>query len=191
MTGHRLTFVLSAAVIVLVASPARARIDVKIDFDKSFNFKTVKTWSFDPDGSGDVRMARTMTDDPVAAKRVADPIIVDAVGVEMTKLRLASASNPDISIRYYLLLVINQTAQTMGQFLPSTVAWGLPPFAQATQSLELMNQGALVLDLSAGGKVVWRGVAQAKVKFDVEPKKRNDILRQAVHQLLRRFPPKQ
>jgi hypothetical protein len=191
MTGPRIAIVLLAASAVLIAAPARARIDVKIDFDKSFNFKQVRTWSFDPEASGDVRMARTMTDDPVAAKKLADPIIVDAVGAAMTKLKLANAPSPDISVKYYLLLVINQTAQTMGQFLPSTVAWGLPPFAQATQSLELMNQGALVLDLSAGGRVVWRGVAQAKVKFDVEPKKRNEILRQAVHQLLRRFPPKQ
>ena len=58
------------------------------------------------------------------------------------------------------------STQTMGQFLPATTAWGLPPFPQATQSLKIMNRGSLVLDLSAKGTVVWRGVAQAKIKMD-------------------------
>ena len=83
------------------------------------------------------------------------------------------------------------TAQTMGQFLPATTAWGLPPFAQATQSLKMMNQGSLVLDLSAKGVVVWRGVAQAKIEFGAEDKKREALLREGVRDLLRRYPPKQ
>jgi hypothetical protein len=52
------------------------------------------------------------------------------------------------------------------------------------------NQGSLVIDLAANGNVVWRGVAQAKVKFDADFKKREALLREAVHDLLRRFPPK-
>ena len=83
------------------------------------------------------------------------------------------------------------STQTMGQFLPGTVAWGLPPFAQATQSLKMMNQGALVLDLSAKGEVVWRGVAQARIDFDADDKKREALLREGVRDLLRRYPPKQ
>ena len=73
---------------------------------------------------------------------------------------------------YYLLLTTNMTAQTMGQFLPATLQWGLPPFPPATQALEVMNQGSLVLDLSAKQDIVWRGVAQAKLKIGAEPKKR-------------------
>ena len=83
------------------------------------------------------------------------------------------------------------SAQTMGQFLPATTAWGLPPFEQATQSLKMMNQGSLVLDLSAKDVVVWRGVAQAKIKIDADDKKREALLREAVRDLLRRYPPKQ
>ena len=124
-------------------------------------------------------------------KAIADPIIVDAVGTEMARLKLQpAASNPDLIVRYFLLLSTNQTAQTMGQFLPGTVAWGLPPFEQTTQSLKIMNQGSLVLDLAGRGSVVWRGVAQAKLKFDTDPKKREAILREAVSDLLKKFPPK-
>jgi hypothetical protein len=94
-------------------------------------------------------------------------------------------------VRYFLLLSTDQTAQTMGQFLPGTTAWALPPFQQTTQSLKVMNQGALVIDLAGGGNVVWRGVAQAKLKFDTEFKKREAVMREAVRDLLKRFPPKQ
>ena len=38
--------------------------------------------------------------------------------------------------------------------------------------------------------MVWRGVAQAKIKLGIEVKKREALLREGVHELLRRFPPK-
>ena len=190
MIRTRLSVIAMTAAVCLLTESALARADVKIDFDKTFNFTAVRTWRFDPAGNGEVKMARTQKDDPDAAKAIAEPIIVDAVNNEMQKLKLQRADRPDLIVRYFLLLTTNQTAQTMGQFLPGTVAWGLPPFEQTTQSLKLMNQGALVIDLAANGNVVWRGVAQAKVKFDADFKKREALLREAVHDLLRRFPPK-
>ena len=179
-----------AAAIVL-AEPALARVDVKIDFDKNFNFQAVRTWRFDPAGNGEVKMARTQKDNPDAVKAVAEPIIVDTVNTEMQRLKLQTSETPDLIVRYFLLLSTDQTAQTMGQFLPGTVSWGLPPFQQTTQSLKVMNQGALVIDLTGAGNVVWRGVAQAKLKPDTDFKKREATLREAVRDLLKRFPPKQ
>lgn len=84
---------------------------------------------------------------------------------------------------------VSLSAQTRGQFLPANTAWGLPPFPPATQALKSMDHGSLVLDISANGKVVWRGVAQAKIKIDADAKKREALLREAVRDLLRRFPP--
>jgi Domain of unknown function (DUF4136) len=190
MIRTRLFAIAMTAAVFLLADSALARIDVKIDFDKAFNFTAVRTWRFDPAGNGEVKMARTQKDDPDAVKAVAEPIIVDAVTTEMQLLKLQRADSPDVIVRYFLLLTTNQTAQTMGQFLPGTVAWGLPPFEQTTQSLKLMNQGSLVIDLAANGNVVWRGIAQAKLKFDADFKKREAVIREAVHDLLRRFPPK-
>ena len=190
MIRTRLSVIAMTAAVCLLTESALARADVKIDFDKTFNFTAARTWRFDPAGNGEVKMARTQKDDPDGAKAIAEPNIVDAVNNEMQKHKLQRADTPDLIVRYFLLLTTNQTAQTMGQFLPGTVAWGLPPFEQTTQSLKLMNQGALVIDLAANGNVVWRGVAQAKVKFDADFKKREALLREAVHDLLRRFPPK-
>lgn len=191
MIKQTLAAIAIVAAVILLAEPALARVDVKIDFDKSFNFKAVRTWRFDPAGNGEVKMARTQKDDPDAVKAVAEPIIVDSVNTEMERLKLQKADAPDLIVRYFLLLSTDQTAQTLGQFLPGTVSWGLPPFQQTTQSLKIMNQGALVIDLAAGGNVVWRGVAQSRLKPDTDFKKREATLREAVRDLLRRFPPKQ
>ena len=90
--------------------------------------------------------------------------------------------------RSYLLLTNTMSSQELGQFLPATTQWGVPPFAPATQSLEVMNQGSLVLDVSANGRVVWRGVAKAKIKMDIDEKRRQELIREAVRDLLRRYP---
>jgi len=182
---------LPIALLALAVQAVSARLDVKVDFDKSFNFKAVRTWGWHADGPGEVKMARTQTDNPEAMTKIAEPPIVDAVTVEMTRLGLQQApSDPDLAVHYYLLLTTNQSAQTIGQFIPSTMAWGLPLFPQATQSLKVLNQGSLVLDLSAKDRVVWRGVAQAQIKPETDVKKKEALLREGVRDLLKRYPPK-
>jgi hypothetical protein len=167
-------------------------VDTNIEHDKAFNFKAVRTWAWNPEEAGYVRMARSQEDNPEAMKKWAEPEILDQVSTEMMRLGLQRvASQPDVTLTYYLMLTTNMTAQTMGQFLPATTAWGYAPFAPATQSIKMMNQGALVLDFNAKGVVIWRGVAQAKVAFQADDKKREALLREGVRDLLKRYPPKQ
>ena len=161
MTSSKLHMLaLVGASVALLMQPASARVDVKVEFDKTFDFKPVKTWAWNPQQPGEVKMARTREDDPEAMRKRAEPIILDAVAAEMTRRSMQPAkAEPDVIVTYYLLLTTSMSAQTMGQFLPATTGWGLPPFAPATQSLEMMNRGSLVLDISAKGTVVWRGLA--------------------------------
>jgi hypothetical protein len=175
----------------VLAFHAAGAVEVKINFAKEFNFKGVRTWAWNPQGLGEVKMARTQEDDPEVMRKRAEPVIADAVATEMGRrgLQLATAA-PDVVVKYYLLLSTGTSAQEIGQFLPATTMWGVPPFAPATQSLEIMNQGSLVLDLSATNVVVWRGVAQAKIQTDADDKRRTALLREAVRDLLKRFPPK-
>ena len=148
-------------------------VDVNIEHDKAFDFKSARTWAWNPKGAGDVIVARTKDDNPAAVKVKAEPLILDAVAAEMKGRGLQQATaQPDLIVTYYLLLSNNMTAQTIGQFLPATTAWGYMLVAPATQSIKMMNQGALVLDLSAKDVVIWRGVAQARVAFEADDKKR-------------------
>ena len=167
-------------------------VDVRVEHDKAFDFRPMKTWAWNPK-PGDVMMARSQDDDPAAMKQRFEPVLMDAVATELPRRGLQqAASEPDLMLTYYVLLATNVSAQTMGQFLPATVGWGVPLFfAPTTQSLKVMNQGSLVLDFAAKGAVVWRGVADAKIDIGVDIKKREAVLREGVRDLLRRYPPKQ
>jgi hypothetical protein len=177
--------------IVCASHLALARVDVKVAFDKAFDFKPVRTWGWNPKFRGDVKMARTPNDDPEAIRARAEPIIVEAATAAFKERGLQeAASNPDVVVTYYLLLTTSMDAQTAGQFLPAVPFWGLPPFAPATTSLKVMNQGSLVLDIGAKESVVWRGLADAHLKMDAEDAKREKTLRDAVRDLIRRFPPR-
>ncbi len=189
--ASKLVVLVAAATLLFDVPALLARAEVKVDFDKAFNFKAVRTWGWNPAGPGEVKMARSQGDDPAKMKARAEPLIVETFTSEMTRggLQRADAA-PDLTVTYYLLLTNSISAQTMGQFLPGETAWGLPPFLQSTQSMEIMNRGALVLDFSANGTVVWRGVAQAQIKMDADDKKREATVREAVRDLVKRYPPK-
>jgi hypothetical protein len=185
------TFALAAAGILFAVRSLSAGVDVKTEFDRAFDFSSVRTWGWSSDRPGEVRMARTKDDDPEAMHARVHPIIADAVIGEMARRGLQhTASTPDVAIAYYLLLTNTLSSQTVGQFIPATPEWGLPPFPPATQSLRVMNEGALVLDVSVAGRVIWRGVANAKIKLDADDKRREALIREAVRDLLRRFPPR-
>lgn len=186
---HSLTTLVLAAAVVAAGTLVEGRVKVQVAFDKTFDFKSVKTWGWNPQKKGEVMMARTIKDDPDAARKRAEPLILDAVGTEMAKLKLQSAAaDPQLTITYFLLLTNNTSAQTVGQFLPATLEWGLPPFDAATQSLKVMNRGSLVLDLNAKEKIVWRGVADAQVDVYASDSDREKTLREAVRDLLKKYP---
>jgi hypothetical protein len=174
---------------IAVAAQVVLAVDVKVDVDKTFDFKAVRTWAWNAEGPGDVRMVRSAYDDSDAMRKRAEPIIMNDVRGEMEKRgwRLTT-DRPDLTVTYFLLLSTNVSTQTVGQFLPANAMWGLPPFTPSTSSMKVMNQGSLVLDLNANKTVVWRGLAEAKIKVDEDGKTREAKLREAVRDLMRRVP---
>jgi hypothetical protein len=195
-TRHKRSHLIAVAAAIATAlsfeASIRARVDTKVDYDKTFDFKPMRTWGWNSKGKGQVLTARTAEDKPEDFRVRAEPIIVDAVTAELGRRGLqpaAAGAEPDLVVTYYLLLTVGADAQTMGQFLPGTY-FGPVPFAPATQSYEIMNQGALVIDLAAKKGIVWRGIAQAKIKTDADEKKRESVLREAVRDLAKKYPPK-
>jgi hypothetical protein len=175
----------------LIVQPEVAAVKVNINFDKAFDFTQARTWSWNPNGAGQVIAGRTKDDDPESIRKLAEPIIFDEVSKQLPGRGLKPAAGmPDLTMTYYLLLTVGSSSQTLGQFLPSVAQWGLPPFPASTTSLEMIEQGSLVLDLSANNRLVWRGIGEAKIKVEFDRQKRADLLREGVRDLLRRFPPK-
>ena len=65
----KLVALVAVATLAFTDYTALARVKVNVEFDKTFNFKAVRTWGWDPAGPGAVKMARTQDDDPEAMKR--------------------------------------------------------------------------------------------------------------------------
>jgi hypothetical protein len=187
------TALFTACAIAGLAGHVTAAVKVKTQFTKSFDFTKAKTWSWHEGGPGEVKMALTADDNPELVRQRAEPIIMEAVGATLPQRGLAAAASgapSDVKIKYYVLITLGTDAQTIGQFLPAVTAWGLPPFSGATQSYSVIERGSLVLDISANKEVVWRGIGQAELKPGQTQEKRAALIREAVADILKKYPPK-
>ena len=176
--------------LTLLAQPLLHAIDIKVLSDKTYDFKSIRSWTWSPAG-GEVKMLTTAQDDPAAVKKRFEPVIMDAVATNMTA-RGYSKGNADADIRltYYVLISAGAASQTMGQFLPATTAWGLPPFTPQTSSLSVIEQGSVVIDMASVklDEVIWRGVASAEVNRSMTEDKRDARVRDAIKSLIAKLP---
>ena len=171
-----------------------AKVKVRTDQDKQFDFKSVRTWAWDASEPGDVKMARSSEDDPAPIKQRFGPTIVDAVARELAARGLTAAptGSPDVRFHYYLLVTVGTETQTLGQFLPTVPEWGLPPFAPQATSFNIIQTGSLVLDAVSdkAGRVIWRGIAQTEIDEMRSDTQRDTRIREVVRELVKRFPKK-
>lgn len=187
--------ILAVALAALVAATAVARVKVQSDFDPNADFTNLKVFAWPDDAPGQMKMALTKDDDPEALRRRFEPVIVAAVEEALTKKgfqKAAAGQAPDFRVAYFGLVSSNTSAQVMGQFLPGTMEWGIPPFEGRTQSLKIYEQGSLVLDvMTPDHKPIWRGIARAEIHRDRPDAERDKNLRGAVFDLVKQYPPKQ
>jgi hypothetical protein len=169
-----------------------AKITTKAEADPEFSFAGVRTWAWTESGTGDVFMARSSQDDPVAMKQRVDPIVTAAIARELEArgLTRGTAGSTDVTVHYYVLVTVGSDAQVMGQFLPAVPLWGVPPFSASTSSLNVISRGSLVLDVTSTSlkRVVWRGVSQTDLDMATSDAKREAIVRDAAHELVKRLP---
>ena len=181
-------------ILALAAAVVQAGVKVRADFDKDYDFSTVRTFGWDAAGAGEVKLLMKEGGDPEQIRARWEPTIKDAVERELTKRGLvpATTGTPDIVMHYYFLSGPNSESQFRGQFVGAVPPWGLPDFEMTTTSFKIFEQGTLVLDFIDGPKrqIVWRGVAEAEVNRQNSPAKRDQRLREAVGELLKKYPPK-
>ena len=188
--GELWTILALAAGFAVAFQTGAGAVKTRADFDKAFDFSKAHTWAWSQK-RGDIMVARTPEDDPELIRQRVEPIIMDAVTVELTRRGLEPAvGTPDLTVTYYLLLTIGASTQTHGQFLPAVTKWGIPPFTPSTTSIKAIEQGSLVLDLSAAGEMVFRGVGEASFKMGLEQTKRAALIHEAVRDILQRYPPR-
>jgi hypothetical protein len=185
------------AVFVLLgwaATVAMAGPKVQVQRDPEFDFATLKTWTWNPSGPGEVKVIVTADSKSEPVKKTYEPVIMKAVEDELAKRGLAQASGtqPDFNVTYYVLITAATASQEMGQFLPAVTYYGVPPFAPQTTSLSIYPKGTLVLDVASlePRHVVWRAVTQAEIDLDKTDAQRSARLRNIVRDVLAKLPRK-
>ncbi len=192
MRAARLAVVLVSAVLATTAFAAKIKVDAQ--YDKAFDFRKVHTYVWHPQGAGDVKILESTDDNPAALKALLEPIVVRAVEQNLAQrgFNKAASGTADLHVSYYVLVGPNIDSQTMGQFLRPVPMWGLPPFAPATQSLEIYEQGSLILDiaLASADTMIWRGSARAEIDRQRSDAARAQKIQDGVAEMLKKFPPK-
>jgi hypothetical protein len=182
------------AVLALAVAVVQAGVKVRAEFDKEYDFSKARTFGWHPDGAGEVKLLMREGGDPEQIRARWEPTIKDAVEKEMTQRGLSPATSgvPDLYLNYYFLSGPNSEAQTRGQFIGAVPPWGVPDFEMTTTSLKIFEQGTLILDIIDGPKrqIVWRGIAEAQVDRQRTPVEREKRIREAVGELLKKYPPK-
>jgi uncharacterized protein DUF4136 len=188
---HPSTAVVVLTVMLAVATVS-AGVKIRTKKDDSFNFRGLRTWAWHPEGAGTVKMALTENDKPDELQRQFEPTIIEAVTSELGQRGWTPSTQgtPDLEVHYYLLISTNLSSQSMGQFVPATMEWGLPPFSGQTTAFKMIEQGSLVLDVSAPSlkSVVWRGVAETEIDRERNQEQRRTRVREAIRDMLRKLP---
>lgn len=191
---RRLIVAIALIAAAWTAQIAAAKLKSRADFDKTFDFTKVQTWAWDAAGPGEVKLARSSEDDPEVVRRRIEPTLVAAVEKEVTGrgLKKLATGVPDIRLHYYVLVTVGFATQTAGQFLPTVTEWGIPPYVPATTAFDIVQRGAIVLDVVSTqvSHVVWRGIAEGdidKIKNDSE---RDEMIRDGVKDLVKKLPTK-
>jgi hypothetical protein len=188
----RAAIVLAVALIASISLDAKVKI--KTQFDKAFDFKPMKTFAWHPDGAGAVHVLQLSGDDAATLKTQLNPGITSSVEQGLAARGLAPAAAPaaDLYVSYTLLLGPGTSAQVAGQFIAPVPEWGIVPFAAQTTSIEVYEQGTLIVDVAsrARQKIVFRGSAESAIDRMRTPEARDKLIRDAILDMLKKLPTK-
>jgi hypothetical protein len=197
MTPVRVSSWRPAALALCVAALSVVSLEAvktRVERDPKFDFKTLKTWVWNPTGPGQVKVWVTADSKSEPVQRQYEPVIMEAVESEFARRGYASGTSvaPDFHVTYYVLVTVGSSSQQMGQFLPTNAQWGIPLWSPNTSAMTFYPQGTMVIDAAsmATGNLVWRGIAEAKVEMQNSEAERSKRLREVIRDLVTKFPKK-
>jgi hypothetical protein len=167
----------------LVVTSACSTMEIASDYDPRANFSAYRTYSWltrvEPPGN-----------DPRLQSSLLHSRIREAVASELTTkgLQHEPTAKPDLLVAYHVALQGKMDVSTVQNYPYGPTAWG----ATTTTHVRQYEEGSLILDLidASSQQLVWRGSAQAEVKPDASPEEKQRRIKEAVHKILERYPPR-
>jgi hypothetical protein len=153
---------------------------VQHDYDKQVNFANLKTYGWMP-------IPEKANINSLNVERVKN-----AVNAEMkAKGLMMTSDNPDFLIAEHLGKKDKVQVTDWGYgYGPHGGYWGgyWGPGGVSTYEYE---EGSLILDFvdAKSKKMIWRGVAKAQIDSANTPDKKEKLINEAVHEILKKFPP--
>jgi hypothetical protein len=168
------------------ACAACSTIQVRRDYDRSFDFSGFHTWSWLPlpvPEKIDPRVHNDLVDRRV---RSAVERVLAAKG-----FRKVEQGQGDFGVGYLAAIEGKVDVQTINSFYGYGPGWGGGMGPPTETIVREYDQGTLVLDVvdTRTKRLVWRGSAQAEVSENRSPEARDERLNEAVTRMLAGFPP--
>lgn len=168
-------YAVAIALTTLAALPALAK--VTVDFDKSADFSTYKTYAWRPG---------TPAKDPLMQKRIQDAVEAELTAKGLTKTEGAAD----------LYVVTHASSKNEKQIDVNNLGYagyrwqGWGAWGPTTANVYEIPVGTLMVDLLAGksNALVWRGVATETLKDN--PQKVAKQINKVVMKMFKKFPPK-
>ena len=177
MTARRL------ALLLLGTLAACSPITVRSDHDTTADFSRLRTYGW-------LQKPSDLPRDPRIDNDLIDSRIHAAVNDELQSKGFSEAENPDFRVTYHVVLQRKLDVQSF----PVAYGYGLGRVGAMSTDVRVSEYetGTLLLDVvdSASNELVWRGSAEARIDPNRTPQERTKLIREAVHEMLERFPPK-
>jgi hypothetical protein len=151
-------------------------VDVSHDYDKNYNFATLKTWSWSPnefkaDSGGQISRVTSLTHERIRS----------AVDHELTvkKYERVEPQSADFWVRHYAAI---------GQRIESDSGYD---YGYYGQDLRVYDEGTIIVDVisSKDKRLIWRGSARGAIDPDLKPDEREKKVQEVVHDIMADFPP--
>jgi hypothetical protein len=190
---------LAVAALVVIAGTVSVSGKTKssVDFDKTANFDTIKTWTWleDPKVINKSTNPNVVNDGVINQDALSGPTkaIVEREMAAKGFKQVPAGQPADAQVAVYLIGSANTSTQELGQFLSyaATFSWGITSYGPA-QSMRIYEVGTVVFDIIDPAKkaAVWRSTTSGEINRENSQEKRMAIITKIIQDALKKFPPK-
>jgi len=188
-----------ALLIVIALAAAAGTVNagkIKVEARReNVDFSTIKTYVWLP--SPPPRMdgvAPGVMRDPVAVQKELEPTILATADKELAAHGWTRMDGPgaDVQVVYYLAHGVGFNASNVGEYYQYATGYALivSPLIAPTESVKVMEEGTLIIDVVQDRKAIWRGTASTTINRDHSDEKRIQTVMDAVKKLIDKLPKK-